>query len=80
VRETAFWNASVTRLYYTCERSFGPDFGEQKLPGTIRARYAVVPAKLDLPGRLLARDNAGKLVLIAPASGVLRTRAENCSS
>jgi hypothetical protein len=80
VRETAFWNASVTRLYYTCERSFGPDFGEQKLAGTIHARYAVAPAKLDVPGRILARDKAGKLVLIAPAGGALRSRAETCSS
>jgi hypothetical protein len=80
VRETAFWNASVTRLYYTCERSFGPDFGEQKLTGTTHARYAVVPANFDVPGRLLARDKPGKLVLIAPASGALRAPAENCSS
>jgi hypothetical protein len=80
LRETAFWNVSVTRVYYTCEQSFGPDFGEQKLNGTIHARYAVVPAKLGLPGRLLARDKAGKLALIAPAHGALRTRDENCSS
>jgi hypothetical protein len=78
LRETAFWNVSVGRLYYTCEQSFGADFGEQKLPGAIHARYAVVPARLNLPGRLLARDKPGKLVLIAPANGVLRIRGEDC--
>jgi hypothetical protein len=80
LRETAFWNTSVARVYYTCKMSFGTDFGEQKLAGPIHARYAVVPARSDSPGRLLARDEAGKLVLIAPAHGILRSRAENCSS
>ena len=75
LRETAFWNTSVTRVYYTCEMSFGTDFGEGKLAGTIQTRYAVVPSKLDAPGRVLARDEPGKLVLIAPANGVLRARA-----
>jgi hypothetical protein len=84
LRETAFWNTSVARIYYTCGMSFGSDFGERQLSGTIHARYAVVPAKLDAPGPVLARDVPGKLVLIAPTDGMLRISAGkrsllNCS-
>ncbi len=79
--ETAFWNASIARVYYTCSPAFGPDFGEQQLAaGTaIRARFAVVPASFGVPGRVLARDRVGKLVLIAPPGGTLRApRALGC--
>jgi hypothetical protein len=79
LRETAFWNASVTRIYYTCGMSFGADFGERQAARTIHARYAVVPAKLDAPGRVLARDVPGKLVLIAPPHGLLRIPAASRS-
>lgn len=76
LRETAFWNASVARIYYTCGMSFGPDFGETQLTGAIKARYVVVPANLDARGRLVARDTPGKLVLIAPRQGHLQIPAE----
>jgi hypothetical protein len=64
LRETAFWNASIIRLYYTCDLAFGPDFGEQPLTTGIATRYAVVPAALKVSGRTLARNQAGKLVLL----------------
>jgi hypothetical protein len=74
LHQTAFWNASVTRLYYLCRSSFGTDFGEQQLkPGSaIRTRYAVVPATLRVSGSVLARDRQGHLALIAPEGGKLR--------
>ena len=72
--ETAFSNASIARVYYTCSVSFGPDFGEQPLAAgaALQARYAVVPASFNAPGRILADDRAGKLVLLAPTKGTLR--------
>ena len=74
VRETAFWNASIARVYYTCRASFGADFGEQPLVAgsAIRTRYAVVPASLADSGRVVARDPEGKLTLVAPTNGTLR--------
>jgi hypothetical protein len=84
LEETAFWNASVSRVYYTCTLAFGTDYGEEQLTldrgrgvlrgpaGALRARYAVVPAAFGVPGRILARDRPGKLVLVAPAGGALR--------
>jgi hypothetical protein len=83
LEETAFWNESVARVYYTCSIAFGADFGEEQVTldqpsgaltspsGTIRTKYAVVPAGFEIPGRALARDRVGKLVLIAPAGGAL---------
>jgi hypothetical protein len=78
LRETAFWNASITRVYYTCHAAFGPDFGEQELVGgsVIRTQYAVVPASLKIPGRKLAQDREGELKLVAPAHGALRIVAD----
>jgi hypothetical protein len=74
LRETAFWNSSIARVYYTCLASFGGDYGEQQLAAgnSARARYAVVPASLQISGRILARDPLGHLVLIAPAGGSVR--------
>jgi hypothetical protein len=74
LRETAFWNASISRVYYTCLMNFGGDFGEQRLApsATVRTRYAVVPASFGVSGRVLARDRVGKLVLVAPTAGALR--------
>lgn len=81
--QTAFSNASITRLYYVCWAAFGSDFGEQRLTldgasgtltgpsGVIHTRYAVVPAALGVRGRVLARDPEGKLVLIAPTRRTL---------
>ncbi len=83
LEETAFANLSITRVYRTCTVVFGSDFGEQPLTldhasgvlrtasGALRTRYAVVPAAFHLPGRVVARDPAGKLVLLAPSQGTL---------
>jgi hypothetical protein len=82
--QTAFWNRSISRVYYTCSVAFGADFGEEALTldrangqlksaaGPLRARYAVVPTAFRVPGRVLARDKSSRLVLIAPSGGVLR--------
>jgi Dolichyl-phosphate-mannose-protein mannosyltransferase len=74
LRETAFWNGSIAHVYFTCQPVFGSDFGEQQLVSrmTIDARYAVVPASMPVSGQALARDPAGKLVLVAPTHGTLR--------
>ena len=83
LEETAYWNASVTRVYYTCTIAFGADYGERQLTldptrhvltgpaGTIHTRYAVVPAAFHVPGQILAHDRPGKLVLVAPTGGTL---------
>jgi Dolichyl-phosphate-mannose-protein mannosyltransferase len=76
VKETAFANSSITRVYRTCKVVLGADFGEQQLTldpsgvlrlpsGPIQTRYAVVPAAFHAPGRVLGRDPAGHLVLLA---------------
>ena len=87
LRETAFWNGSVAHVYYACEPAFGTDFGELSVAveqgtgnvtspsGSLRARYAVVPGSWDVPGRVLARDPAGRLVLVAPSRGTLSVPA-----
>jgi hypothetical protein len=77
LRETAFWNASIARVYFTCRAAFGGDFGEQQLKAgsAVPARYAVVPASLGVSGRVLARDPEGRLVLAAPTDGTLRIPA-----
>jgi hypothetical protein len=74
LRETAFWNSSVARVYYTCLPNFGGDFGEQHLAAgnAARARYAVVPAAMGIRGHVLARDPFGHLVLVAPTGGNVR--------
>lgn len=78
LRETAFWNASIARVYYTCNAAFGPDFGEHQLAAGdgITTRYAVVPASSTVAGRVLARDRVGKLKLIAPTGSTLRIPSE----
>ena len=76
LKETAFANRSIARVYRTCEPVLGADFGERQLTldpsgvlrlpsGPIRTRYAVVPAAFHAPGRVLGRDPAGNLVLLA---------------
>jgi hypothetical protein len=81
LRQTAFWNRSIAHVYGTCHSAFGADFGEQRVAaGRIATRYAVVPASWDAPGQVLARDPAGKLVLVAPSGGTLSVPAEDCRS
>jgi Dolichyl-phosphate-mannose-protein mannosyltransferase len=72
--DAAAGNESIEHLYYTCHSAFGSDYGEQQVPagGVIRARYVVVPAAMNVSGRVLARDRAGHLVLIAPLGGIVR--------
>jgi hypothetical protein len=80
--ETAFNNLSIARVYYACATVFGDDFGERRITidragrlrdasGYVTARYAVVPARFGLRGRVLARDLPGGLVLVAAPNGAL---------
>jgi hypothetical protein len=83
ILNTAFWNTSVARVYYTCSASLGSSFGEEPLNGPIRTPYAIVPAAFHLPGRILARDRPGGLVLVAPPGGRLtlpRADRRRCTS
>jgi hypothetical protein len=83
VAETAFFNVSISRLYYPCQPILSPQFGEQQVelgPGgrlldggaPIRAGYAVVPADGGIEGRVVAVDARARLVLVQPSGGVLR--------
>jgi hypothetical protein len=84
LEETAYWNMSIGHVYYICKMAFGQDFGETRLTlsgsggllrdqsGRVHTRYAVVPAALEIPGRVIGRDRAGGLVLVAPSGGMLR--------
>jgi hypothetical protein len=80
--ETAFYNLSISRVYYTCLPGFGAEFGERQITvdragrlrdssGHVSARYAVVPVTFGLRGRVLARNPRGGLVLVAPLGGQL---------
>jgi hypothetical protein len=72
--DAAAGNESIARVYDVCKQAFGSDFGEQQLAAgsSIRARFAVLPTSLRVSGRVLARDRAGKLVLVAPRDGAVR--------
>jgi hypothetical protein len=82
LRETAFWNASIAHVYYTCRPSFGAEFGEQQLVAgsAIRTLYAVVPLSFRVSGLVLARDPAGKLALVTPTDSIVRISAPHCES
>jgi hypothetical protein len=82
--ETGFFNLSVARVYTLCSRTFTSEFGELQVAigrdgslraGTqqIEARYAVVPARLGIGGRVIARNPDGRQVLVAPSDGRLTT-------
>jgi hypothetical protein len=86
--ETAYYNASVTRLYYLCVPAFEADYGERPLTlgngngfldrgSPLRARYVVVPTSFGVRGRVLSRDVRGGLELVAPTRGVVVIRAQN---
>jgi hypothetical protein len=77
VHETTYWNASIARAYYTCRMELGSNWGERRLSpsSAIRTRYAVVPSSFADTGRILARDPGGRLVLVAPARGILKIPA-----
>jgi hypothetical protein len=82
LRQTAFWNRSITRVYYACEEAFTAAYGEEHLMSGARipTRYAVVPAAWHVAGRVLARDPAGKLALVATPSGALGPSRPLCGS
>jgi hypothetical protein len=82
--ETAFFNLSISRLYYVCDRLLAPDFGE--IPVTVdargrvrtpegarvRARYVVGPLGRGVAGRVVAVNRPGHLELLRPPGGVVR--------
>jgi hypothetical protein len=83
VAQTAFFNLSVSRLYYACSPLLQASFGELQssldsqgrlLEGgaPIRARFAVVPRRSGILGRVVAVDRPGHLALVEPRGGVLR--------
>lgn len=80
LRETTFWNASIRRVYHACTPAFGSGFGDQPVPDILRTRYAVVPVSLHVAGRVLARDRAGRLLLVAPPAGRLSVSGAGSSA
>jgi hypothetical protein len=81
--ETAFYNLSVSRLYYVCSPLLLDTFGEIKaqidprglvLDGSspLRATYLVAPRGTGVVGRVVASDLPGGLDLIRPERGVVR--------
>jgi hypothetical protein len=96
VFETAFNNLSISRVYYVCVPVLGAPFGEQRIwadqagrlrdaAGYVNARYLVVPAALNVRGRVVARDTKGHLALVASSSGrasvpTANRGAMNCGS
>ena len=80
VLETAFNNLSISRVYYVCVPVLGVPFGELRIwadqagrlrdaTGYVNARYLVVPAALNVRGRVVARDTKGHLALVASPNG-----------
>jgi Dolichyl-phosphate-mannose-protein mannosyltransferase len=80
--QTDYYNLSIRRLYFTCQRTLSPDFGERRITvardGIVTSRgrplrfeYAVVPAALGVEGRVLARDPKARLELVL-TGGTLR--------
>jgi hypothetical protein len=94
--ETAYSNLSITRIYYICGRLVGPEFGELPVTvddsgrlrspsGLVHASYAVAPRALGVRGRVVARNDKGRQVLVLPQGGGLsvapgRRAALNCKS
>jgi hypothetical protein len=75
--ETAYFNFSISRVYYVCQGAFGAEFGEKPVTidrngrlrepsGFLRAPYAVGRASLALRGRVVARNREGHELLVAP--------------
>jgi hypothetical protein len=84
--DTAFRNLDVSRVYFACKPIFGVGFGEKQIAagpggvlrdadGVVHAAYAVVPSYFGVQGRILAREQNERLVLVAPAGGVLTVAA-----
>jgi hypothetical protein len=81
--ETAFYNLSISRLYYVCTPLLLEQYGEIKVrvdrrgvvldgSGPLRARYLVAPRGTGIVGRVVASDIPGGLVLLRPERGVVR--------
>ena len=73
--ETAYANNSISRLYYLCRPVAGHEFGERQVTidaagrfhgptGPVAAAYAVVPTRLAVQGRIVARTIPGREVLV----------------
>jgi hypothetical protein len=80
--ETGYFNIRIARVYTLCQRIFSAEFGEREIAmdesGTFRdstvplmATYAVLPARLRVHGRVVARNPQGDQVLVAPENGRL---------
>ena len=95
LRETAYYNFSVARVYSTCGGAFGSDFGERSVTvdsggavwidnALVRTPYLVAASSARPRGRVLAADLPGGLVLVAPPGGVVqvgsRAAAAPCRS
>jgi hypothetical protein len=91
--ETAYGNFAISRLYYVCRPAVGPEFGEQQATidrsrrlrgpsGLVTSAYVVGPSSLRLRGRIVARNEKGREVLVAPPGGKVGVssakRAERC--
>jgi hypothetical protein len=81
--ESAFYNFSISSLYYPCKNMLSSDFGETKVSvgsdgrvvgpsGPLNATYVVAPMNAGVEGRVVAVDRPGKLVLVQPSRGVVR--------
>ncbi len=80
--ETAYGNLSISRLYFTCRLSTGPEFGERQATidgsgrlrgpsGPLKAQYVVAERALGIRGRVVARNTKGHQVLVAPLDGLV---------
>jgi hypothetical protein len=81
--ESAFYNLSISALYYPCSGTLSSDFGEMKVSvgrdgrvvgpsGPLNATNVVAPMSAGVEGRVVAVDRPGKLVLVQPSRGVVR--------
>ena len=81
--ESAFYNLSISTLYYPCEPLLGGGFGEMKVgigrdglivgpSGKLSAAYVVAPMSAGIEGRVVAVNRPGRLVLVQPPHGVVR--------
>jgi len=79
--ETAFYNLSIGRVYFTCRMQFGADYGETRVTENgsvlevagqpLQADLVVAPTSLDVRGSVLARNPRAHLVLVAPTHGIV---------
>jgi hypothetical protein len=81
--ETAFYNLSVSKLYYVCSPLLLEQFGEVKVnldrsgvvrdgSDPLRTDYLVAPRGSGVQGGVVAADIPGRLELLRPEQGVVR--------